>query len=80
VEIAPNPNTGDFLLHIEQDVAGPMDLALYRVNRQLIYEAYLDQEFTVVNTQLFLEERVKGIYFLRITTNSGIVTKKVIVH
>ncbi|MBL4735586.1 MAG: T9SS type A sorting domain-containing protein [Flavobacteriales bacterium] len=50
------------------------------MNGQLIYEAYLDQEFTVVNTQLFLEKRVKGIYFLRITTNSGIVTKKVIVH
>lgn len=57
-----------------------IDLALYHVNGQLIYEAYLDQEFTVVNTQLFLEKRVKGIYFLRITTNSGIVTKKVIVH
>ena len=80
IEVVPNPNNGTFNVRIEQDTPGPIQLSLYYLDGKLVFEEQLDQVTNVFNKELFVKECVKGVYFLRITTNTETISKKVIVQ
>jgi len=75
IVVYPNPTTGE--LRIEN---GEL-----RIKGVEVYDAFGKKQLSIVNCQLSIEKIdisnfSAGIYFVRITTENGIVTKKVLKH
>jgi len=73
--IYPNPTTGELTI----------DNGQWTMKGVEIYDMYGRKQFSIVNCQLSIEKIdishfSAGIYFVKITTETGIVTKKVINH
>ncbi|MBW8052049.1 MAG: T9SS type A sorting domain-containing protein [Cytophagales bacterium] len=85
LNIYPNPNTGQFTLKINLQEKTHLSVNLYKVNGQLIYTND-SPNFTVsrplgkglVNLFIDLSNHSKGIYYVQILTDKGVLTKKVI--
>ena len=81
INIFPNPNNGQFSVNL---LSGNNDLKILEINifdyqgREL---AELQQN-TFEGSEIFinLKNKASGLYVLRILTNKGIITKKILVH
>ena len=79
-DVYPNPSTGLFNIIFISDKV--QDLRI-RILNLLGAEAYREtkQEFIGEYTkQIILDDYEKGIYFLEIKTNNGIINKKIIIQ
>ncbi|MDB5226000.1 MAG: hypothetical protein JWN78_193 [Bacteroidota bacterium] len=77
--IAPNPNSGDFEVKLSAVKPGKYEIAMYNVTGQEI----LKEEMNIMqgeNTMRYNLNIEKGMYFISVTGNDGIVTKNIIVQ
>jgi hypothetical protein len=78
-EVYPNPNNGRFNLRLLNNEVRITDVSLYDPSGRLMWnyqDGMLNNEKISINTNTIS----KGIYFLKIMTNEGLVTKKVMVR
>jgi hypothetical protein len=76
--IAPNPNKGSFAIQFANPVANYAMQVYDSTGRVLVDEENANNQELVKNIQLPSAQR--GVYFVTLRTQEGIVTKKVIVE
>jgi len=77
VQIYPNLNTGEFTLEIKLQKTTTLSIRLYQITGRLI----LNQNLTGLNyyiQQIDLSKYAKGIYYVRVVSDEGVFTRKVI--
>ncbi|MBW8049631.1 MAG: T9SS type A sorting domain-containing protein [Cytophagales bacterium] len=84
LKIYPNPNTGEFIIEIKnprgfQNLVG-LEIKLLNTIGQVIYEEKLNKIKGTYQTKIDLSGYAKGIYTLTITSNEGVINKKIIIE
>jgi PKD repeat protein len=79
LSLFPNPNDGTFTLSFDFTKAKDVTVEVLDVTGRVIYS---DKENDVVNynKQIGLENAQSGMYLVRIITNDGVVTEKIVVQ
>jgi hypothetical protein len=70
IKIYPNPATDNLTIQSAKTITA---IQFYNMNGQLVYE-----EFNLTNNQLNIASLTKGIYMVKISTDDGVITKKLI--
>ncbi|MCW3083574.1 MAG: hypothetical protein JWP12_940 [Bacteroidetes bacterium] len=78
LSVYPNPATDDVTLEINLAKASDVKINLMSIAGQLIYTDELSQFMGTYKKQLNLKEQAKGIYYLQVITNDGVLNKKVV--
>jgi ELWxxDGT repeat protein len=73
ISIYPNPGTGIYNIKSEKEFAD-YSMKIYNPQGQLIYESYQQVE------EIDLSNQPKGVYFLQIKSQEGIINKKLILQ
>ncbi|MEM7102982.1 MAG: M43 family zinc metalloprotease [Bacteroidota bacterium] len=76
-EVTPNPNSGQFEVHIQFDRPKDFRLEVYNIPGQLLYE--IDRNGNVFREQINLGRVPAGLYFVTVRTAEGLAAKPVIV-
>ena len=78
VIVYPNPNTGSFTLEMDLPEVTGLSIKLYHFTGQLISSEEIGNITGNYTQHIDLGRRARGIYYLQVITEQGIVTKKVI--
>ena len=78
IRIYPNPNTGQFTLEMDLQEETNLSIKLYHINGQLIHSEEIDNATGNYTQQMDLSRYAKGIYYVQIMTEQGVVARKVI--
>jgi ankyrin repeat protein len=73
ISIYPNPSAGIFFVKSEIGISG---IEIENIIGEKIYSASVKTKNTTIN----LSQKPKGIYFIRVNTDKGIATKKLIIQ
>ncbi len=76
--VYPNPNTGRFTLAMDLQESTKLSIKLYHFTGQLIYSEVIGNVTGNYTEQMDLSGHAKGVYYVQIMTDSGVMTKKVI--
>lgn len=76
-EVFPNPAHNNFNIKLELQNATPIELNLYAVNGSKVYSELIAQTMTL-NKQLSFGTIEKGVYFLEIKTDKGMIQKRIV--
>jgi hypothetical protein len=80
LELWPNPNNGKFEIKIN-NIKSDFQLSLYNENgRLLINENYNFNGLNMFNKVFNQHEFSKGIYFLKIQSDEGIISRKIVIQ
>lgn len=77
--VFPNPNNGTFTLNFNAVKSGSATISMYDVPGQLIYQSGKINISSSPKYTINTGEIASGIYFLRVDTEYGIFTKKIVV-
>ncbi len=80
IELYPNPNRGTFFLHVDQWIESDIEISIYNIKGELIYEEFLNSNSGGLTHLINIAKNSAGIYYLRIALEHGIVHKKVIIE
>ena len=75
-EVYPNPSRDIFNVSFVSDEVQNLDISITNVIGEAIYNADLEQFVGQFTKEVSLATYPKGVYFLQITTDKGVVTKK----
>ena len=76
-EVFPNPAHNNFNLKLDLQNATPVELNLYAVNGSKVYTAAFEKT-NQLNKNISFEAIEKGVYFLEIRTDKGVIQKRII--
>jgi hypothetical protein len=76
LEVYPNPSRDIFNVTFVSDEVQNLEISITNVVGEAIYTANLDQFVGQFTKEVSLATYPKGVYFLQITTDKGVVTKK----
>ena len=76
LEVYPNPSRDIFNVSFVSDEVQNLEMTITNVVGEAIYTADLDQFVGQFTKEVSLATYPKGVYFLQITTDKGVVTKK----
>lgn len=77
--VYPNPNKGSFSLQFKELVSD-FNVEIFDVTGKMIYINEFYQNSDLVKEIKIQDEISKGVYFMNIKTNEGVVTKKIIIE
>ncbi|MBI3500342.1 MAG: T9SS type A sorting domain-containing protein [Bacteroidetes bacterium] len=77
MNIYPNPSTGIFSVSGLRSAVSSLDI--YNVMGEKIYSSTVNSKLETVNLSAAPKVQASGIYFLRIGTSEGIISKKIII-
>lgn len=77
--VYPNPNKGTFNIQLKEAVSD-FAINIYDVTGKSVYTTEFNQNSDLVKEIKINEEISKGIYFMNIKTNDGLITKKIIIE
>jgi len=80
LDVYPNPSRGVFNITFTSESIQDLRVRILNVVGEVIISEDLDQFFGEYTKQINLKENAKGIYFLEIETNDGVVNKKLILQ
>jgi len=80
LNIYPNPNTGEFVIEMEITQPENLEIKLFNVIGQIIYEEHLDKFFGVYKKTINLSKNAKGVYNLQLISTQGIISKKIVIE
>ncbi|HHZ65995.1 MAG TPA: T9SS type A sorting domain-containing protein [Flavobacteriales bacterium] len=80
IGVYPNPNRGTFLLHVDQRIESDIEISIYSIKGELIYEEFLNSNSTGLNHFIDIAKNSAGIYYLRMTMENAVVHKKVVIE
>ncbi|MCF8275218.1 MAG: PKD domain-containing protein [Flavobacteriales bacterium] len=78
LSVYPNPNTGLFTVELELDSPSEIAVELNNVLGQRVYQTNVESR-SYWRKEFDLSSYVKGVYLLRISTDSGVMQRKVII-
>ncbi len=76
LEISIKPNPASEVIIIEKKNNNSVKLEIINITGELVLEKQLDNK----NETILTKEYSKGIYFFKLSTNSNVITKKIIIH
>jgi hypothetical protein len=80
LSIYPNPSRDIFNVSFTSEDAQDLEVRVINVVGEVVYTENLEQFVGEYTKQVDLATYTKGIYFLEITTNNGVVNKKLIIQ
>ena len=80
IDIYPNPSRDVFNISFTSETVQDLKVRILNVVGEVIISEDLDQFIGEYTKQINLHENAKGIYFLEIETNDGVVNKKLILQ
>ncbi|MBT5615420.1 MAG: T9SS type A sorting domain-containing protein, partial [Flavobacteriales bacterium] len=80
LDVYPNPSRDVFNISFTAQSIQDLRVRILNVVGELIISEDLDQFIGEYTKQINLHENAKGIYFLEIETNDGVVNKKLILQ
>ena len=78
VLVFPNPSHQSFSVVLNNDELGKTDLSLYNVQGQKVSSQLFEN--ASINTQFDVQNLSNGIYYLKISTEKGFASKKIVVQ
>ncbi len=75
IEIYPNPSNGLFTIQVETESNTLVKLEIYSINGKKVF---LNEFYSNIN-ELDLRELPKGVYFIQITQENKVITKKIVI-
>lgn len=78
--IYPNPSNGEFELMIKDLNQSNAVIEIYSVTGQLINTSSADISNGSLYKQISLKDQANGVYFIKVKTNEGLITKKIILQ
>ncbi len=76
--IFPNPNNGSFSIQFNRNI-GSYSVQLFDVLGKTVYQDNFEQNSSLTQ-EITIPNATRGVYFVNIKTNEGLVTKKIIVE
>ena len=80
LDMYPNPTTGEFFVNFQSEEVQNIEIELKNTIGEIIYFEDLGKFIGEYTQKFNLLNYSKGIYFLEITTNNGVVNKKLILQ
>ena len=80
MKVYPNPSRDIFNIVFSSNTIQNLDVRVINVIGEVIFSEDLDKFIGEYTKQINLKENAKGIYFLEIETNDGVVNKKLILQ
>ena len=80
LKVYPNPSRDIFNIVFSSNTIQNLDVRVINVVGEVIVSEELDQFLGEYSKQINLEKNAKGIYFLEIETNDGVINKKLILQ
>jgi hypothetical protein len=77
VTILPNPSNGKFYLETKNLSSDPIELQVMDLTGRIIYERQL---FISEKFEIDLSGQQKGMYFVRIKSGEGLLTRKIVIQ
>ncbi len=74
--VYPNPNTGRFTLEIDLQENTELSIQFYHFTGQLIHSEEIRSIAGTYTQQINLSEYAKGVYYVQVVTEAGVLTKK----
>jgi len=78
LRIYPNPNTGQFTLEMDLEKNTRLSIKLYQINGQQIFAEEVRYVTGTFSKQIDLSKYAKGIYYVQVVTDGGVLTGKII--
>ena len=78
--IYPNPSRDIFNVTFTSEDAQDLEVRIINIVGEVVYTENLEQFTGEYTKQINLSDNAKGIYFLEIETNEGIINKKLILQ
>ena len=80
LRIYPNPSNNVFNIEFSSLVSQDLDIRIFNIIGEEIVREALQQFAGKYVQQINLASNAKGVYFLEIATDKGIINKKLILH
>ena len=80
LDVYPNPSRDIFNVSFVSDEVQNLEVSIINVVGEAVYTANLDQFVGQFTKEVSLATYPKGVYFLEITTDKGVVNKKLILQ
>jgi hypothetical protein len=78
--VQPNPNKGVFTLNVNTTDVKELNIEVMNTQGQVVFTKNNFDNITNVNEKIDLSNNAKGIYFIKVTSDKGVKTHKVIVQ
>ncbi len=79
IQILPNPNQGQFKIQINNINDEDLNLEIFSARGEKVYQSEINKGNNNI-TRVSLQNMASGIYYLKISGNSTLITKKIIVN
>jgi len=79
LNVYPNPTSGLFTLNVNTTDVNELNIKVMNMHGQVVYAKNNFDNISNVKEQINLSNNAKGIYFVTVTSDKGIVTHKVVV-
>jgi len=80
LDVFPNPSRDLFSVSFSSEVVQNLEVRIINVIGEVIYSENLQQFVGEYTKQVDLTANTKGVYFLEITTDNGVINKKIILQ
>jgi uncharacterized delta-60 repeat protein len=78
LNVYPNPTSDDLMIEMDLAYMGKVKINLVNITGQQVYLEEIGQRNGIYKKQISLKENAKGIYYLQVITESGVINKKII--
>jgi len=80
MQVYPNPSTGLINIELKGDIYSSGKIFVTNINGQLVYESEFDHLTSATSLNIDLTNLIKGVYYLRLTSDEFTKTGKVILE
>ncbi|MBT6650224.1 MAG: T9SS type A sorting domain-containing protein, partial [Flavobacteriales bacterium] len=80
LDVYPNPSRDKFNISFPSETIQDLRIRILSVMGEVIISEELEPFVGEYTKQVNLKDNAKGIYFLEIETNDGIINKKILLH
>jgi len=80
LDIYPNPSRDIFNIRFVSEKIQDLSIRVINIMGELVYEEKANQFIGEYTKKIDLTENSKGVYFLEITTNKGVVNRKIVIQ
>ncbi|MDF1672606.1 MAG: PKD domain-containing protein [Vicingaceae bacterium] len=79
ISVFPNPSGGEFTLNLANYKSDNVTVAVFNQLGKAVYNESLNRGEQSSNYSLDLTGNAKGVYFLRVSSDKGVITKRIII-
>jgi hypothetical protein len=80
LDIYPNPSRDIFNIRFTSEKIQDLSVRVINIMGEVVYEEKANQFIGEYTKQIDLTDNSKGVYFLEITTNKGVVNRKIVIQ